>query len=216
MRAIEDDNRMTERLATSSDEELLRLMMKGDAEAFELLYDRRQGVIYRFALRMSGSEAVAEDVTQDVLIALMRDGSQFDPSRGTVAAYLYGMARHRVLRRIERDKSFIAIADEGKDESSAVELFIAEDDPLAALTRSRMIDAVRQAILALPAHYREVVVLTSLHEMNYDEAAEIIGCPVGTVRSRLHRARAMLIDKLRDWGKNEPATPDLLTARCAL
>jgi RNA polymerase sigma-70 factor (ECF subfamily) len=79
-----------------------------------------------------------------------------------------------------------------------------------------MIDAVRQAILALPAHYREVVVLCSLHEMNYEQAAEAIGCPVGTVRSRLHRARAMLIDKLRDWGKVESAPRDMLPARCAL
>lgn len=217
MRAIGDDRRMTARLATSSDEELLRLMMAGDAEAFETLYDRRQAAIYRFALRMSGSKAAAEDVTQDVFIALMRDSNQFDESRGSVAAYLYGMARHRVLRRIERDKAFISIAEDNDEEdASAGERFVAEDDPLVELTRSRMIDAVRQAILALPPRYREVVVLCSLHEMNYEQAAEIIGCPVGTVRSRLHRARAMLIDKLRDWGKAESAPRDMLTARCAL
>jgi RNA polymerase sigma-70 factor, ECF subfamily len=217
MRAIGDERRMAERLATSSDEELLRLMMAGDAEAFEMLYDRRHQAIYRFALRMSGSETVAEDVTQDVFIALMRDGDQFDESRGSVAAYLYGMARHRVLRRIERDKSFVPIAEDSDEEDrSAGERFIAGDDPLVELTRSRMIDAVRQAILALPAHYREVVVLCNLHEMNYEQAAEVIGCPVGTVRSRLHRARAMLIDKLRDWGKDEAAACDMLTVRCAL
>ena len=71
--------------AAPNDEELLRRMMAGDADAFEQLYDRRQSGIYQFALRMSGSPALAEDVTQDVFIELMRDGHQFDPKRGTVS-----------------------------------------------------------------------------------------------------------------------------------
>jgi len=208
---------MTQRLATQSDEELLRFMMAGDAEAFEALYDRRQASIYRFALRMSGSEAVAEDVTHDVFMALTRDGNQFDPSRGSVAAYLYGMARHRVLRRLERDRAFVSITEDVDDQETLLdERLQSEDDPLRELTRNEMIVAVRQAILALPAHYREAVVLCNLHEMNYEQAANIIGCPVGTVRSRLHRARHMLIDKLRDWKEPGPEPGRLMPARCAL
>jgi RNA polymerase sigma-70 factor, ECF subfamily len=179
-----------------SDEELLRRMLAGDADAFEMLYDRRQGGVYRYALRMSGSAAIAEDVTQDVFMALMRDGHQFDSSRGTVAGYLFGMARHRVLRRLERDRRFVSIEEE-EEETPVDERWIAEADPLRELARSEMIEAVREAILALPPHYREVVVLCNLHEMSYEGAAEAIGCPVGTVRSRLNRARAMLVEKLR-------------------
>ena len=178
-----------------TDEELLRRMLAGDGEAFEKLYDRRQGGVYRFALRMSGSPALAEDVTQDVFIALMRDGHQFDPARGTMAGYLYGMARHRVLRRLERERSFVSLTEE--EETPLGERFVADDDPLVEYAQQELAETVRQAVLALPAHYREVVVLCNLQELNYEQAAEVIGCPVGTIRSRLNRARALLVEKLR-------------------
>jgi RNA polymerase sigma-70 factor, ECF subfamily len=180
--------------AVPNDEELLRQMLAGEADAFEQLYDRRQGGIYQFALRMSGSPALAEDVTQEVFMALMRDGHQFDPARGTVAGYLFGMARHRVLRRLQRERTFVSM-DAGEEGEEMQEL-AALDDPLRDFTRNETIEAVRQAVLSLPEHYREVVVLCSLHEMSYDQAAAVIDCPVGTVRSRLNRARAMLIEKL--------------------
>ena len=163
-------------IANQGDDELLRLMLEGDAAAFETLYERRQSGVFRFALRMSGSQSVAEDVTQDVFIALMRDGWQYDSSRGSVSAYLYGMARNRVLRRLERDRSFVSITDDAEDDELTMgEKFITRQDPLAELTRNEVIDSVRQAILALPAHYREVVVLCNLQEMNYEDAANVIG-----------------------------------------
>jgi RNA polymerase sigma-70 factor, ECF subfamily len=208
---------MIKALANPSDDELLRLMLAGDAAAFEMLYERRQAGVYRFALRMSGSEALAEDVTQDVFIALMRDGWQYDASRGSVSAYLYGMARNRVLRRLERDRSFVSMVDELEDDETTMsEKFITREDPLAEFTRNEIIDSVRQAILALPAHYREVVVLCNLQEMSYDEAANVIGCAVGTVRSRLHRARAMLIEKLQAPKEVNKTPRKIISARCAL
>src|SRR5215468_3576099 len=151
-----------------SDEELLRLMLAGDGDAFEELYDRRQGGVYRFALRMSGSAEIAEDVTQDVFIALMRDGRQFDPSRGNVVGYLLGIARHRVLRRLRRERTFISMSEDGDEGGDALwgEQLIADADPFADLTRSETIELVRQAVLALPEHYREVVALCSLSEMS--------------------------------------------------
>lgn len=188
--------------ASTNDEELLRRMVAGDADAFERLYDRRQARIYQFALRMSGSPVVAEDVTHDVFIELMRDARLFDSSKGSVAGYLLGMARHRVLRRLERERRFVSISDseERNGESSQKsedERFMAEGDPLGDFERNETIESVRQAILSLPEHYREVVVLCSLQEMSYEQAAEVVGCPVGTIRSRLNRARAMLIEKLQ-------------------
>jgi RNA polymerase sigma-70 factor (ECF subfamily) len=208
---------MIKALTNPGDDELLRLMIAGDAGAFEMLYERRQAGVYRFALRMSGSEALAEDVTQDVFIALMRDGWQYDSTRGSVAAYLYGMARNRVLRRLERDRNFVSMADEMDDEEATMgEKFITREDPLTELTRNEIIDSVRQAILALPTHYREVVVLCNLQEMSYDEAASVIGCAVGTVRSRLHRARAMLIEKLQTTKEVNTTPRTILSARCAL
>ena len=184
--------------ATPSDEVLLRQMMAGDADAFEQLYDRRQAGIYQYALRMSGSHALAEDVVQDVFMGLMRDARLFDPTRGTVAGYLFGMVRHRVLRRLQRERLFVSMDGETDgEESRGEEQISAPDDPLLDLARRETADAVRQAVLSLPEHYREVVVLCSLHEMSYEQAATVIDCPVGTVRSRLNRARAMLIEKLQ-------------------
>jgi RNA polymerase sigma-70 factor (ECF subfamily) len=187
--------------AAASDEELLRRMHDGDGEAFEALYDRRQPSVYRFALRMSGSPAFAEDIAQEVFLALMREGGAFDPSRGSVAAYLFGMTRHRVLRRLERERRMSSLTNEDtEDDGLVADGLVASDDPLEDAARSERVEWVRRAVLALPVHYREVVVLCSLHDLSYETAAEILGCPVGTVRSRLNRARAMLADKLRALG----------------
>jgi RNA polymerase sigma-70 factor (ECF subfamily) len=184
--------------AHTSDEELLRRMLGGSAGAFAALYDRRQGGLYRYALRMTGSEAVAEDVTQDVFLELMRDGRLYDPARGSLKSYLYGMARHRVLRRLERERSHVPIDDdEGGGVAPTDERLRSAEDPFADLAREEMASLVRQAVLSLPPHFREVIVLCHLQEMNYADAAEVVACPVGTVRSRLARARTMLFEKLR-------------------
>ncbi len=207
---------MRSTLAHLTDAELAPMMAAGDLHAFEALYERLQANVYRFALRMSGSASIAEDVTQDVFIALMRDAHQYDPARGSVSTYLYGMTRNRVLRRLERDRAFVAMPEADDDEGYTDERMIAADDPLADLTRNEVIEAVRQAILALPPHYREVVILCNLHEMNYEEAAAVIGCAIGTVRSRLHRARDLLTKRLQTVADVKPAPNKLIPARCVL
>jgi RNA polymerase sigma-70 factor (ECF subfamily) len=181
---------------TLGDEDLMRLTRAGDEHAFTALYRRHQGPVYRFALQVSGSESVADDVTQEVFLALMREFTQFDSSRGSLASYLYGVARNQVRRHLERGK-FQVPFDADNDEAS-FEPITAPGDPLGDLTLREGLSALRQAILSLPLHYREVVALCDLEEMSYEEAARSIGCAVGTIRSRLHRAHALLIQKLRD------------------
>lgn len=184
--------------ANFSDEELLRLTRTGDEIAFVTLYRRRQGGIYRFALRMSGSESVAEDITQEVFLHLMRDNGKFDSARGSFQSYLFGIARNQALKRFERDRPFLSLnSEEGESDSSLAENLVATSDLIGDLARRETIDSVRQAVLNLPPHYREVVVLCDLHEMSYQEAAEILGCAIGTVRSRLHRARTILVERLQ-------------------
>lgn len=202
---------------TRSDEELLRLSLSGDEAAFAALYGRRQAGVYRFALQMCGSDSVAEDVTQEVFMALIRESAHFDESRGPLSSYLYGIARNQVLRRLERERHFVAINDdaEGPDAAATAEQSSARPDPLAELARAETIESVRQAVLALPGHYREVVVLCELHEMSYVEASQVLGCAVGTVRSRLHRARGLLVERLgalRAESKGEPES--FSRARC--
>jgi RNA polymerase sigma-70 factor (ECF subfamily) len=179
-------------LSAVPDEILVRRMAEGDEEAFTALYRRLQGGIYRFALQMSGSAAVAEDVTQDVFLLLIRESGRYEGGRGTVRAFLYGVARNHVLRALEKNRAGVPLEDE-------MEPAAPSGDPLASLTREELLESVRQAVLALPAHYREVVVLCDLEEMGYAEAAVALGCAVGTVRSRLHRARSLLLDKLRAY-----------------
>jgi RNA polymerase sigma-70 factor (ECF subfamily) len=204
--------------------ELLRLMLTGDEDAFTALYRRRQGAIYRFALQMSGSASTAEDVTQEVFIALIKGGADFDPSRGSVAAYLYGIARNHVLRRLARDRHWVSLSDsddvgieQGEPDNNAGggPTLKSSDNPLAECARNETIDLVRSAVLNLPTRYREVVVLCDLHELTYADAAEALGCAVGTVRSRLHRARKLLSEKLKSSRSDiegEPAD----TERCVI
>jgi RNA polymerase sigma-70 factor (ECF subfamily) len=191
----------------ANDEQLLRLMLSGNVDAFGELYDRRQAGIYRYSLRMTGSEAVAEDVTHDVFLELMRDAEQFDPERGSLKSYLYGMARHRVLRRLKVEKNWVSI-DGQNDEDDFSEELISLADPFVELERDETIVLVRQAILSLPAHFREVIVLCELQELNYVEAARLMECPVGTIRSRLNRARTMLMGKLS--GLQKPVAEEAL------
>ena len=131
-------------------------------------------------------------------MVLMRDGGNFDPTRGSLAAYLYGIARNHVLRAFERERSFVPLEADPEESGDAPHAnLVAHFDPLGDLTRAESVERLRQAVLALPAHYREALVLCELHELSYADAAGALGCAVGTVRSRLHRARAMLAEKMR-------------------
>jgi RNA polymerase sigma-70 factor (ECF subfamily) len=187
------------RATEPTDEGLLARMMAGDEEAFTLLYRRRHPAIYRFALRLSRNAGVAEDVTQEVFMALIRDAGRFDPARGTLGGFLFGIARNHVRKRWEQDQRLVPLADNFEEMqpqqfASGSLAGSAGNELIAQEAAARL----RQAIATLPEDYREVVVLCELEEMSYDEAAAALDCPVGTVRSRLHRARALLAGKLRE------------------
>lgn len=200
--------------AAETDDELLMRLRSGDQEAFVVLYRRRQGALYRFALHMSGSAAAAEDVTQDVFLALIREECGYDPERGTLSGYLFGIARKLVLRGLERGRADVALDDDAED--SSLPVLAVHDDPLAGLTHREGIAALRRAVQALPRRYREVVVLCDLEELDYADAAVALGCPIGTVRSRLHRARALLLEKLNQERNPRPAVSTLRPVRCVI
>lgn len=182
-----------------NDEVLLGRMRSGDESAFLALYRRRHGAIYRFAFHMTGSASTAEDVTQEVFLALIRKECGFDPLRGTLSAYLFGIARKHVLRHMERNR-LVAELDSDEPDVAGPMARDAMDD----LMRLEGINRLRRAVQALPKRYREVVVLCDLEELDYVAAAAALDCPVGTVRSRLHRARALLLEKLQKHEGNPP------------
>jgi RNA polymerase sigma-70 factor (ECF subfamily) len=152
--------------------------------------------MYRFALRMTGNGWAAEEIVQDVFMTLMRTPKKYDSSRGTLGGYLYGIARNRVMKHLERLPREVSLEQKNEDGSGAG---IVLQDPATpatwAETRERM-KHVRAAVLDLPAEFREAVVLCELEELSYEEAAQAAGCPIGTIRSRLHRGRALLLAKL--------------------
>lgn len=219
-----------------TDDGLLRKMMAGDEEAFTLLYRRKHPAIYRFALHMSGNTAVADDVTQDVFMALIRDAKRFDPEKGTLGGFLFGIARNHLRKRWEQEKRLAPLLDGAEDFHGVAEGIRtgngangngtyaqangnrnghgwgahAHDEFVSIENVSR----VRRAISTLPENYREVVVLCELEEMSYEEAATALECPVGTVRSRLHRARGILMEKLRE-GKMTETSSNAIGARLA-
>lgn len=186
--------------------ELLQRMQQGDEDAFVALYNRWQGGIFRFALQMSGSEAMAEDVTQEVFLTLMREPGRFDPNRGALSSYLYGISRNLILQAFHKGRLLVPLDEEGAEKDGDLhDVLAAPHDLLNDLTRQEGIAAVRQAVLALPPHYREVVVLCDLEEFSYQEAAEVSGCAVGTIRSRLNRAHRLLLERLKNLKRVNPA-----------
>jgi RNA polymerase sigma-70 factor (ECF subfamily) len=150
-------------------------------------------VIYRYAAYMCGFDA-GDDIVQDTFLAVLRQTGRHDRLRGTTISYLFGIARHLVMKRLSA-RSAASFAEPGDDIASET----AVTDPatvLDDLTRDETIEAVRMAVHSLPSAYREVIVLCEFQEMDYATAAGVIECPIGTVRSRLHRARTLLTSKL--------------------
>jgi RNA polymerase sigma-70 factor (ECF subfamily) len=182
-----------------SDGDLLRLLSGGDEKAFLEFYRKHQGIVFLFALQMSGKAEIAEEVTQDVFVVVMNSGARYDSERGSVAAFLYGIARNFVLRALERERPYVTVLDDPTADYAGrlARESAPEQDIFGDLAQNERIETLRKAVLALPPAYREVLVLCDLHERDYAEAASALGCAIGTVRSRLHRARALLAEKMR-------------------
>jgi RNA polymerase sigma-70 factor, ECF subfamily len=178
---------------TPDADELLPRVAAGDQEAFAALFDRYRRDVFRFALHMTASRAVADDVTQEVFLAAMRAASRYQPGRSE-RSWLLGIARNQVRRRLDGERVTVAFAAD--DSPEAIASPAERDDPLRSIVEGERVEAVRKAVASLPVHYREAVVLCDLEEQSYLEAAAALGCAVGTVRSRLSRARELLAVKL--------------------
>jgi len=205
---------MTDHIALDSaaDEVLLARIAAGQLAALGVLFRRRQQNIYRFALHLTGSPSVADDVTQDVFVTVIRDAAKFQPGRAPVPAWLCGIARNFVRRRLAADRSASLLGDEGLE----ADVPAAGTDPLEDLTTAEGVERLRRAVLSLPLRYREAVVLCDLQEVPYADAALALDCPIGTVRSRLYRGRAMLTAKMLAEQRRQAGAVDgpLKTTRC--
>ncbi len=184
---------MTTNPATT-DTELLRQLRLGTASAFQALYRRHQGPLYRFAVLRSGSPATAADVVQDVFMGLLNGSFQFDPLRGALPHFLFGVARKLILKHEHPRQREESLPE--PDEDDGAETACATLEPLARLLSDEVAEQVRGAIALLPPHYRDVLILFELHELSYLEIAAICQVDIGTVRSRLSRGRAAMAKRL--------------------
>jgi RNA polymerase sigma-70 factor (ECF subfamily) len=183
------------------DADLLRAMRGGAADAFAALYRRHQGPLYRFALLRCGSSDTAADVVQEAFMGLLTERFRFDPLRGPLQAFLFGVARNLILKHEEGRRRHVALPSLEAEDGDDPELHLPPDDagPLARLLDSEAAEQVRRALAHLAPHYRDVVILYEMHELSYAEIADICQVDIGTVRSRLSRGRAALAKRLAGW-----------------
>jgi len=168
---------------------LVERMRQGDDSAFAELFARYESPVFRYAAHMCG-RAAADDIVQEAFLAWLRQIDRYDPARGGVLGYLLGIARHAAFRRLG------ASQHEAPLEEAVGTGAVDRADPFEDVSRSETIERVRAAVGALPPVFRDVIVLCELNELDYAAAAVVIGCPIGTVRSRLHRARSRLLELL--------------------
>ena len=197
------------------DVELLRQIVAGDEGAFLSFYRRHQARLYRFALHMTGRPDAAADVLQETFMTLMREAGKFDENRGAPVAFLYGIARNHVRRAYEKESRYVPLMEYGSNglngngngngngHGPGHESAIGADVRFESMAREEAVKQLRQVVSRLPQHYREVVTLCDLQGRTYADAAALLECPVGTVRSRLNRAREILIEKMRLLGGKE-------------
>ena len=179
---------------------LLARMKRGDEEAFALLYRRHKDAVYRFALLYCGSPAVAADVAQDTFLHFITQPDQFDPTRGSIGAWLCGVARN-LARKHFNHREDATDPHDLQDDRAIHEAHIERDAPLERLLRAEAAEEVRRAVAAIAPHYRDVLILCELSELSYAEAAQVCGIDIGTVRSRLSRARAQLAQRLAPYAQ---------------
>lgn len=172
---------------------LLAEIAAGVEQSFVDLYRRRQQDVYRFAFAMARSRSFAQDVTQEVFLNVLENAQRFDSAKGSVRAWLFGCARHVVLDRLRIERRW---TDEMPPEAAE----LSADERLFADQRTERLHA---ALARLPVEYREALVLCELQELSYAETAAAIGCPIGTVRSRLHRGKALLTTMFAE--RSDPA-----------
>ena len=163
---------------------------------------------------MTNSRSAAEEVTQEVFISLLREGKNYRRDKGEVAAFAFGIARNFVRRIERRERPYSQIA--GDEPLEAPALVSRAETISGDMIRNETVARVQAAIASLPDHYRQAVVLCDLCELTYEQAAARLDCAIGTVRSRLSRAHALLAQKLKPLRNPQPAIGTPGTEGCLI
>lgn len=178
---------------SSEDAALAARIARGDRAALEQAYRREAAAVYRYALAICANPGWAADATQDAFVALASHAQGYDAVRGTLGAWLAGIARHTLLAQWRRETGHVPL-DDADDErtDAAAHGHPFDDTPETLLVRAQSGERVWAAVRRLPVPFREALVLVDLQERPYAEAARIAGIETNTLRTRLHRARTRL------------------------
>lgn len=179
--------------AHANDAELLRALRNGHAPSFAALYRRHQPPLYRFAVLRCGSAASAADIVQELFLGLLSDRFAYDPLRGPLLHFLFGVARLLILKLeapLYRNAS-LPDSDEAYEEAAPISA-----EPMARLLADETAEEVRRALATLAPGYRDAIILYEMHGLSYRDIAAICNVEIGTVRSRLARGRAALAQEL--------------------
>jgi RNA polymerase sigma-70 factor (ECF subfamily) len=194
----------------STDEELVAAHLRGHARAFPILMERYRPELHGFLQRFIGSRAAAEDVFQETFLQIHLSAAAFDPTR-VFRPWLYTIAANKARDWYRKDRRRRGVSLQtpiGEDgEGQLIDLFAAEvHQPAQPLTLREESALVKKAVDALPPLHREILVLAYFQRMNYQQIAEILEIPLGTVKSRLHSAVAAFADRWRR-GRRDTTNP---------
>jgi RNA polymerase sigma-70 factor, ECF subfamily len=182
-------------LSGLADEELMQLVRRGEARAFEILYDRHSGVAFSLAYRMVGTRAAAEDVVQEAFLAFWRANERYDRARGSVRTWILGIVHNRAIDSLRRatvhDRR--KVSDEGLEER-----FAAPERTEAEVARRDEAREVRTALDTLPADQLRVIELAYYGGFSHSEIASMLEAPIGTVKGRMRLGLAKMRDQLAE------------------
>jgi RNA polymerase sigma-70 factor, ECF subfamily len=182
-------------LSALADEELMQLVRRGEARAFEILYDRHSGVAFSLAYRMVGTRAAAEDVVQEAFLAFWRANERYDRARGSVRTWILGIVHNRAIDSLRRatvhDRR--KVSDEGLEER-----FAAPERTEAEVARRDEAREVRTALDTLPADQLRVIELAYYGGFSHSEIASMLEAPIGTVKGRMRLGLAKMRDQLAE------------------
>jgi RNA polymerase sigma-70 factor (ECF subfamily) len=177
----------------TSDEALIDLIADGDKRAMQVLYARHNVRVYRFILRLTGNQTMAEDLVSEVFLDVWRQAESFE-AKSQVSTWLLAIARYKALSALRRR------TDEHLDDQMAATIEDTADDPETAVNTKDRNSIVQKCLKELSPAHREVIDLVYYHEKSVDEVARIVGVPPATVKTRMFYARSKMADLLKQAG----------------
>src|SRR5919198_1682716 len=177
----------------TADEELIELIADGDKRAMQVLYARHNVRVYRFILRLTSNQSLAEDLVSEVFLDVWRQAEAFE-SKSQVSTWLLAIARYKALSALRRR------TDEPLDDEMAASIEDTTDDPETVVHKKDRSTIVQKCLRQLSPAHREVIDLVYYHEKSVDEVAQIVGVPAATVKTRMFYARSKMADLLKQSG----------------